>query len=123
MKRAYVFIAALVVVLVVGWVSSYLAFQAGSHQALGRETVTLVLTLDALEQIRDGNVAGATWIIEHACFRSAVEFLEDDDYQSDLVIRAATPRLIKYWDTHCANRTERIPYYEQRLETLLAQRR
>ena len=122
MKRTYVLIAALAVMLVVGWVSQYLGFQRGYHTALDHQKARLIITLDALDQIHAGNLDGATRLTEESCFRLANQFLEDERYQSDPDIRALIPRLTKYWETYCADRTKHTPM-EERFGSLLAQRR
>ena len=122
MKRAYVLIAALVVMVVVGWVSQYLGFQRGYRTALDHQKAQLVRIVNALEQIHAANVDGATRLNEEACFILASKFLEDERYQSDPDIGALMPRLTKYWDTYCADRKNRTPM-EERFGSLLAQRR
>ena len=120
MKRSHVIIVAALVALCTTAVVSPIAFKRGYHYALGHEKTTLVLTLDALEGMRDGK--DVTGIVENACFMTANKFLEDNYYKSDIDIAAATPRLIKYWDSYWANRPER-PYTWQQFESLLKQRR
>jgi len=122
MKRVFTLIAALVVIVVVGWVSQYLGFQRGYHAALSHQKAKLTILLDELDQIRAGNVDGATRLNEEVCFRLASPFLEDERYQSDPDIRALMPRLTKYWDTHCVDREKRT-VAEERFGRLLAQRR
>jgi len=78
------------------------------------------LTLDALEGTRAGK--DVTGIVENVCFTSAMPFLEDDNYRSDIDITGLTPRLIKYWDTYWATRPER-PVPMKQFESLLDQRR
>ena len=120
MKRSHVILVASLVSLCTAAVVSPIAFKRGYRTALGHEKATLVLTLDALEGMRDGK--DVTGSVENACFTTANKFLEDDYYKSDGDIAAATPRLIKYWDSYWANRPER-PYTMQQLESLLKQRR
>ena len=122
MKRAYVLIAALAVMVVIGWVSQYLGFQRGYRTALDHQKARLIISLNALDQIHAGNLDGATRLNEEACFTLANQFLEDERYQSDPDIRALMPRLTKYWDTYCADRKERT-FTEERFGSLLAQRR
>lgn len=120
MKRSHVILIAALVMLCTAAVVSPIAFRAGYHRGLGREKATLVLTLDALEGMRAGN--DVTGIVENACFTAALAFLEDDAYKADIDMVAATPRLIKYWDTYWANRPER-PVPMKQFESLLNQRR
>lgn len=122
MKRAYVFTVALVVVVVLTWVSQYLGFQRGYHTALDHQKARLIVTLDALDQIHAGNVDLARWLTEENFFILANTFLDDERYQSDPDIRALMPRLTKYWDTYCADRPKSTALKEQ-FGSLLAKRR
>ena len=122
-KRALGVTVVIVAVVAMGLVLSSYAYQKGYDTALSHQALPLSHTLDALDQIHAGNVEGAIRLTEENCFWLANELLEERRYQSDLGgITAFMPRLTMYWDTYCADRTERA-WTEKRFAELLSQRR
>ena len=126
MKSSHRSVVLLLLGLVVGCAAcllfSSLGYQRGYRAALDHQKAQLFITIDALEQVHDGNVDGATRLSEEACFQLANRFLEREQYQSDPDMLTLMPRLTKYWDTYCADRTKRTSM-EERFGRLLAQRR
>ncbi len=71
MKRIIIISIVLLVVCSTVTASYFFGYQRGYHQALILQTGTFVVTLDALNKIRAGDVAGGTERIESLCFSSA----------------------------------------------------
>jgi effector-binding domain-containing protein len=120
MKPLHVILLVALVSLCTAAVSSHIAYRRGYRTAVSHDTVTLIITLDALEGMRAGK--DVTGSIENVCFTAANRLFADDYHKSSVESVGVTPRLIKYWDAYWANRPER-PYPMSELESQLKQRR
>lgn len=122
MKRPALVVTTIAALFMVGAISSFVAYRAGQRHSLGLQKGTLVGTLSALEDIRRGDIQGATKRIESLCFMSAVVLMADEHYQSDFSVRTFTPTLVSYRQSYRTNQADWTPT-EQRLENLLTQAR
>jgi hypothetical protein len=92
------------------------------HESLGLEKGTLVVSLDALQKLRNGDVAGGIGRIETMCFLSANLLLGDSDYSTNPTVKAMATELLAYRSTYRTNRAEWTPVEEQ-LQELFSRNR
>ncbi len=105
------------------WVSNFLGYHRGYHEALILQTATFVGSLDALDKIRAGDVAGGTKTVESLCFSSANIVYGDFEFRHDSLVQFLEKSMIddlqRYRQTYRTNSTEWTPM-ERSLEKHLA---
>jgi hypothetical protein len=99
--------------------SSLISYRAGFARAKQLQKGTFVGTIDALQKLRAGDVAGGTQRIESLCFSAADMLYSDPDYRDQIVTKTFAPELIQYRATFRTNSAEWTPA-EQKLEHDLA---
>jgi hypothetical protein len=123
MKRIFIIGIVSLVVCGAAWASYFLGYQRGYHRALILQSGTYVGTLDALDKIRAGDLAGGTHRIELLCFASANIIYGDSIFQHDFagqfVGKSMIDDLQHYRQTYRTNSADWSPM-EQSLEKNLA---
>jgi len=123
MKRILIIGVVLVVVCGAAWGSYFLGYQRGYHRALIFQIPTFVGTLDALDKIRAGDVAGGTQTIEVLCFSSANTVYGDFVFRNGFIGQTVGKGMIgdlqHYRQTYRTNSAEWTPM-ERSLEKHLA---
>ena len=123
MKNIIIIGCVLLAVCGTGWASYFLGYQRGYHQALILQTGTFVVTLDAIDKIRAGDVAGGTQRIESLCFESANivygDYVFRHDFPGHFVGQSFFDDLKHYRQTYRTNSAEWTPV-ERNLEKNLA---
>jgi hypothetical protein len=105
------------------WASYFAGYERGYHKALILQTGTFVVSLDALDKVRAGDVAGGTKSLEGLCFSSANivygDYLFRHDFPGQFVGNSMIDDLQHYRRTYCTNNAEWTPM-ERSLEKNLA---
>jgi len=123
MKRILIIAVVALVVCSSVFGSYFLGYQRGYHHALILQTGTFVGSLDALDKIRAGDVAGGTKSVEALCFSSANivygDFVFRHDFPGQFVGKSMIDDLRHYRQTYRTNSAEWSPM-EHSLERNLA---
>jgi hypothetical protein len=123
MKRIFIIGIVSLVVCGAAAASYFLGYQRGYHRALILQTATFVGSLDALDKIRAGDVAGGTKSVEALCFSSANivygDFVFQHDFPGQFVGKSMIDDLQRYRQTYRTNSAEWSPM-ERSLEKHLA---
>ena len=123
MKRVIIIVIVSLVVCGAAWASYFIGYQRGYHQALILQIGSFGLSLDALDKIRAGDVAGGTKTVEAMCFSSANivygDFVFRNDFPGHFAGKAFIDDLKHYRQTYRTNSAEWTPM-EHSLEKNLA---
>lgn len=123
MKRPIVIVAVLLCIGSAACAAYFLGYERGYNKALILQTGTFVGSLDALDKIRGGDVAGGTQRIEGLCFMSANivygDFVFRHDFPGQFVGKTFIDELRHYRQTYRTNSADWTPM-EQSLEKNLA---
>jgi hypothetical protein len=123
MKRIIIIGIVSLIVCGAACASYLLGYQRGYHRALILQTGTFVDTLNALDEIRAGDVVGGTKTIEVLCFSSANiiygDFVFRHDFPGHFVGKSMIDDLQHYRQTYRTNSAEWTPM-ERSLEKNLS---
>ncbi len=123
--RKRIFIIGLVLLAIGGgvWAGYFFGDQRGFHRALILQAGTYVVTLDALDKIRAGDIDASTKSIESLCFASANivygDFVFRNDFAGHFVAQSMIEDLKHYRQTYRTNSAKWTPM-ERDLERNLA---
>jgi len=123
MKRLLIIGMVLLVLCAVVCGTYFVGYQRGYHQALILQIGTFIGTLDALDKVRTGDVAGGTKSIESLCFSSANiiygDYVFRHDFPGHFTGASMIDDLKHYRQTYRTNSAEWTPM-ERSLEKNLA---
>jgi hypothetical protein len=123
MKRIIIIGIVSLIACGVAWASYFLGHQRGYHEALILQASTYVCSLDALDKIRAGDVAGGTRTVEAMCFSAANiiygDFVFRHDFEGQFTGKSMIDDLQHYRQTYRTNSAEWTPM-ERSLEKNLA---
>lgn len=123
MKRSLFVGAILLLACGAGYGAYWFGYQRGYHRALFLQTGTFVVSLDALDKIRAGDITGGTQRVEGLCFSSANtvygDFVMRNGFLGKFVGKSMLDDLRHYRQTYRANKADWTPM-EQSLERNLA---
>jgi len=120
MKRIIVSASVLVVVCAAAWAAYSIGYRRGFDRALVLQNGTFVVTFDALQKIRVGDVEGGTRRIESLCF-SAANTVYSDRPAGEFVAKTFLDDFRHYRQTYRSNSAE-WTVAEKNLEKTLEKR-
>jgi hypothetical protein len=116
MKRIVTFIVILVAACSL---CAFVAYRAGVARGRPLEKGAFIVSLDALQKLRGGDIGQATRNMEKLCFSSADMFYRDASYQDRMETKTFIQDLTQYRASYRTNRAEWTATEEQ-LEKHLA---
>ena len=86
--------------------SGYIGYKQGSQKAVTARFFFVVESLDVLQKVKAGDLAGATSRLEGVCFANSLAVLSESSWRSDAFRKIEVPPLKEYRAKYRTNQAD-----------------